>query len=409
MRSRSIDSSCPRTSPSKTGVNALMSRASTSCFPKNRNKQDVAGRDKSGHDVGDRSRPISALIASIITVAATLMSSATAARAQEAVADFYKGKSIRFVIGAISGGGNDTYARLVGRHLGKFIPGQPAIVPINMPGASGHVSAAHIYNVAAKDGTAIGATTPGVLTEPLWAGEAGRAKYKYDPTQMIHLGSAQAATYNCYVRADAPAKTIQEAMTTEVILGANAEGGSSRDAPVLLNNVLGTKFRMVTGYPGTREILIAMERNEVHGVCGTGWDAMISQRPDWLENGFIRVLVQENIDGSPLLNKLGVPRSIDLAKTDEARQIIQLAYAQQAFGRPYILPPGTPADRVAALRKAFMAATQDADLLAEAQKMRVEVRPLSGEAIEAMVNKMYALPRDIIERTRDALIYRPPT
>ena len=111
---------------------------------------------------------------------------------------------------------------------------------------------------------------------------------------------------------------------------------------MLLNNVLGTKFRIVTGYPGTREILIAMERNEVHGVCGTGWDAMYSQRPDWVSKGFIRVLVQENLSGNPLFDKMGVPRSIDLAKTAEARQIIELAYAQQAFGRPYILPPGTP-------------------------------------------------------------------
>jgi hypothetical protein len=197
-------------------------------------------------------------------------------------------------------------------------------------------------------------------------------------------------------------------MTTEVILGANAEGGSSRDAPVLLNNVLGTKFRIVTGYPGTREILIAMERNEVHGLCGTGWDAIYSQRPDWVSKGFARVLVQENLDGNPLFDKMGVPRSIDLATTAEARQIIELAYTQQAFGRPYILPPGTPPDRVAALRKAFMDATQDADLLAEAKKIRVEVRPLSGDDIQALVAKMYALPREIVDRTRDALTYKPP-
>ncbi len=341
-------------------------------------------------------------------IVAAMLPLATAAKAQDPIADFYRGKSIRFIIGAISGGGNDTYARLVGRHLGKFIPGNPTIVPVNMPGASGHVSAAHVYNVAARDGTVMGTTTPGVITEPLWAGEVGKAKYKYDPTKLIHLGSAQAATYNCYVRADAPAKTIQEAMTTEVILGANAEGGSTRDAPVLLNNVLGTKFRIVTGYPGTREILIAMERNEVHGLCGTGWDAIYSQRPDWIAKGFARVLVQENLSGNPLFDKMGVPRSVDLAKTAEARQIIELAYMQQAFGRPYILPPGTPPDRVAALRKAFMAATQTPELLAEADKMRVEVRPLSGEDIEALVNKMYSLPREIIDRTRDALTYKPP-
>jgi tripartite-type tricarboxylate transporter receptor subunit TctC len=343
-----------------------------------------------------------------VAIVAAMLPLTTVCKAQDPIADFYRGKSIRFIIGAIAGGGNDTYARLVGRHLGKFIPGNPTIVPVNMPGASGHVSAGHIYNVAARDGTVIGTTTPGVITEPMWAGEAGRAKYKYDPTKLIHLGSAQAATYNCYVRADAPAKTIQEAMTTEVILGANAEGGSTRDAPVLLNNMLGTKFRIVTGYPGTREILIAMERNEVHGLCGTGWDAIYSQRPDWVSKGFARVLVQENLSGNPLFDKMGVPRSIDLAKTAEAREIIELAYAQQAFGRPYILPPGTPPDRVAALRKAFMQATQTAELLAEAEKMRVEVRPLSGEEIEALVNKMYLVPNEVIERTRAALTYKPP-
>lgn len=348
------------------------------------------------------------LVLAALVIAALTTPLGASARAQEAVADFYRGKSIRFVIGALSGGGNDIYARLVGRYLTKHIPGNPTIVPVNMPGASGHVAAGHIYNVAAKDGTVIGSTTPGVITEPLWAGEAGRDKFKFDPTKMIHLGSAQVATYNCYIRSDAPAKTIQEAMTTEVILGANAEGGSSRDAPVLLNNVLGTKFRIVTGYPGTREILIAMERNEVHGLCGTGWDTMYSQRPDWLAKGFVRVLVQENLDGNPLLDKMGVPRSIDLASTAEARQIIELAYTQQAFGRPYILPPGTPPYRVAALRKAFMAATQDADLLAEAKKLRVEVRPLSGDDIQALVTKMYALPREVVDRTREALTYKPP-
>ena len=272
------------------------------------------------------------------------------------------------MIGAITGGGNDTYARLVGRHLGKHIPGNPTILPINMPGASGHISAAHIYTVAAKDGTAIGATTPGVITDPLWAGDAGKDKFNYDPTKLIHLGSAQAATYNCYVRSDAPVKKFEDAFTTELIIGAAQEGGSTRDAPVLLNSVLGTKFRVVTGYPGTREILVAIERNEVQGVCGMGWDAMYSQRPDWLEKGFIRVLVQENLSGSPMFDKMGVPKSIDFAKTPEDRQVIELAYSQQAFGRPYILPPGTPPERVAALRKAFMAATQDEELLGRSQE-----------------------------------------
>ena len=225
----------------------------------------------------------------------------------------------------------------------------------------------------------MGTTTPGVITEPLWAGEAGRAKYKYDPTKLIHLGSAQAATYNCYVRADAPAKTIQEAMTTEVILGANAEGGSTRDAPVLLNNVLGTKFRIVTGYPGTREILIAMERNEVHGTLRhrLGCDATASARIG-SRRGLPACWCRRTSPAIRCSTRWACRAPSTSPRPPEARQIIELAYTQQAFGRPYILPPGTPADRVAALRKAFMAATQNAELLAEAEKMRVEVRPVVG-------------------------------
>ena len=350
---------------------------------------------------------ITASLLRTIALAGLLQGTVPSAFAQDAVADFYKGKSIRFVIGAITGGGNDTYARLVGRYLGKYIPGNPTVLPVNMPGASGHISAAHVYTVAAKDGTAIGATTPGVITDPLWAGDAGKDKFNYDPAKLIHLGSAQAATYNCYVRSDAPVKKFEDAFTTEVIIGGAQEGGSTRDAPVLLNNVLGTKFRVISGYPGTREILVAMERNEVQGVCGMGWDAMYSQRPDWLEKGFIRVLVQENLSGSAAFDRLGVPKSIDFAKTPEDRQVIELAYTQQAFGRPYILPPGTPPQRVAALRKAFMAAVQDEELLAEAKKMRVEVRPLAGEDMQALVTRIYATPRAIVDRTREALTSKP--
>jgi tripartite-type tricarboxylate transporter receptor subunit TctC len=346
-------------------------------------------------------------VAGRLMAAAAVLWLASPAAAQDVIAEFYKGKSIRFVIGAITGGGNDAYARLVARHLGKHIPGNPALTPINMPGASGRIAAANIFTIAARDGTAIGSTTPGVITDPLWAGEEGKDRFNYDPVRLVYLGSAQMATYNCYVRADAPVKTFADVLTTEVILGAASEGGSTRDAPVLLNNVLGTKFRVISGYPGTREILVAIERGELQGVCGMGWDAMYSQRPDWLEKGVIRVLVQENLSGHPLFDRMGVPKSIDFAKTPEDRATIELAYLQQAFGRPYILPPGTPHERVTALRKAFLAATHDEDLLAEAQKMRVEVRPLSGEDMQALVTKMYAMPRALVDRTRDALVAKP--
>ena len=278
-----------------------------------------------------------------------------------------------------------------------------------MPGASGHVSAAHIYNVAAKDGTVIGSTTPGVITDPLWAGDAGRAKFKYDPTKLVHLGSAQAATYNCYVRADAPVKTIQDVYHHRGDPGRRAAKAARRATRRCCSTTCSAPNSASS--PAIRARARSWSRwSATRCRASAAWAGMrcTASARTGSPKGFIRVLVQENLGGNPMFDKMGVPRSVDLAKTPEARQIIELAYTQQAFGRPYILPPGTPADRVAALRKAFMAATQTPELLAEADKMRVEVRPLSGEDIEALVNKMYSLPREIVDRTRDALTYKPP-
>jgi tripartite-type tricarboxylate transporter receptor subunit TctC len=320
---------------------------------------------------------------------------ASPAAAQDSVEQFYRGKSINIYIGSSAGGGYDSYARILGRYMSKYIPGNPTIVP---------QAAGYVYTVAPKDGTAIGAIFPGSILQPL----IGDAAIQHDPAKLIYVGSANSDVYTCVVRTDAPVKTFGDLMTTEMIVGASNEGGTTRDMPTMSNNVLGAKFRVVTGYAGTQEIALAVERNEVHGICGFGYTSLLTIRPQWVPNGTVRILVQENIKGSPELNQMGVPRTVDFAKTAEDRQIIELVYSQGVFGRPYILPPGVPADRVAALRKAFMAALQDKELLAEAKRIKLDIEAISGEDLQNMVSKLFATPANIVERAKQSLLYKPP-
>jgi tripartite-type tricarboxylate transporter receptor subunit TctC len=323
---------------------------------------------------------------------------------RDAVEQFYRGKTLNIYVGSAVGGGYDGYARLLARHLGKYIPGNPAVVPQNMPGAGSNKAAGFVYGKAAKDGTAIGAIQPGAVLAPLLSDQP----VQHDSKRFIYLGSANSDVYLCFVRSDAPAKSFQDTFTREVILGASAEGATLRDLPVMLDNVLGTKFRLVTGYAGSHEVTLAVEKGEVHGMCGMGFVSLSMEHPDWVPSGRMRILAQEDLKGRPELNRAGVPRTVDFAKTDEDRQVMELIYSQNVFGRPYVLPPGVPSERVAALRAAFMAALADKDLLDEAAKMRFEVGALAGEDLQAMTSRLFALPARISERAKLSLIYKPP-
>jgi tripartite-type tricarboxylate transporter receptor subunit TctC len=329
----------------------------------------------------------------------------TGAHAQDPVADFYKGKQVNIFIGSSAGGGYDTYARLIGRHLGKHIPGNPVIVPSNMPGAASNIAAAYVYNVAPKDGTAIGAVQTAAVLDPLFA---DKARLKHDSSKFIYLGSATVDYYVCIIRGDAAVKEFKDALTHEVIMGASQPGTSTHDFPALLDNAAGAKFRIVSGYKGTREITLAIEKGEVQGLCGFSWSSLSAQHPDWLKSGFIRVLVQENEKGHPDANKLGVPHATDFAKSPQDRQIMDLIYSSEIFGRPYVLPPGVPADRVAALRKAFLDTLHDPELLAEGQKLGLDLDPISGEELQTIAAKMYATPPDVVERARQAVAVKAP-
>ncbi|TMK02801.1 MAG: hypothetical protein E6G74_05930 [Alphaproteobacteria bacterium] len=279
------------------------------------------------------------------------------ARAQEAVAQFYKGKQITVLVGSSAGGGYDIYARLLSRHMPKHIPGNPAIVVTNMAGAGSNAAAAHLFNVAPRDGTVIGALQNSAVLDALLDALLGDTKrLRHDATKFVHLGSA----------------TID------------------------------------SGYPGTREITLAIEKDEVKGLCGFSWSSLKAQRPNWIASGFIRVLVQEHDKGHLDINKMGVPLAVDFATTPENRRVMELIYSSETFGRPYMMAPGVPEERIGALRKAFMATMRDQDLLAEAQRIGVVIDPISGEELQTLSERTFATPAAVVERAKQAMEYRAP-
>jgi tripartite-type tricarboxylate transporter receptor subunit TctC len=366
----------------------------------NRRAISVSPPDQEGSIMSIRCR----LFRAALTVGCVILGTASVA-AQSSVEQFYRGKIITITAGSAVGGGYDGYARLVARHFGRHVPGNPTVVVQNIAGAGSNKAAAYIALQAPKDGTAIGAVQSGSIIQPLVSDQT----LPHDPSKFIMLGSANSSVYFCVVRADAPAKSFQEAFTKELIIGTSGEGASLREMPILLVNVLGVKLRLIGGYAGSREIMIAMERNEVQGMCGMDWSSFMTQRPDWISSGFVRLLAQEDLHGHPVMNKMGVPLTISFAKGEEDRQVMEMIYSKNLFGRPFILPPAVPADRVAALRQALAATLQDEALLVDAEKAGFDIAPMTGDALQALVAKLYALPPKVIERAKQSLIYRPPS
>jgi tripartite-type tricarboxylate transporter receptor subunit TctC len=313
--------------------------------------------------------------------------------------NFYAGKTINFIIGGNPGGGYDTYARTVARHLADHIPGHPNIVPQNMPGAGSGKAAQYIYKVAPKDGTEIGALYPGAIVGPLLD---DKTHWHFKPTEFIYLGSADSGTRLCMTWKTSKTKTFEDAQKHKVVMGASQAGGSTRDYAFLLNRMAGAKFDVVSGYKGSVDILLAMERGEVEGLCGFDWSSLLAQRPDWVKNHSVNLILQMGVEPNQMLLKQGVPEVWKYLTSDDDRQAIKLIVSQQVFGRPYILPPGTPADRVKTLRAAFDATMKDEKLLADAKKSRIIIDPTSGEKAQALVEKLYATPKRIVDKAKSA-------
>jgi tripartite-type tricarboxylate transporter receptor subunit TctC len=321
------------------------------------------------------------------------------AHAQDAT-PYFKGKTVNIVVGTSAGGGMDAYARLLGRYLGKHLPGEPTVIVSNMPGAGSNVAATYVARVAAKDGTFIAAP---YATQPLDPILLDANDLNYDPSRVNYLGSAVSDDYLCIIRPDAPATTFEDMFKTQVIMGGIAANSSTGYLPIMLNNVLGTKFKLVLGYPGTREIIMAIQKGEVHGMCGEGWTSLKSDYKDLLENGEIKLVVQVNDKGLPEVNKMGIPLTVSYAHDEQQRRILEIVYSQEVFNRPYFVAAEVPADRLQFLRRAFMESWRDPDLLEDAANMNLDVGPMSGEDVQSLVQKIYASPAALLQSVKEAI------
>src|SRR6266550_1455289 len=289
-----------------------------------------------------------------IVRAAALLTLCPIAQAQaQNPAAFYKGKSVDLYIGYSAGGGYDVYARALARQMTRFIPGNPAIVPKNMPGAGSLVLANWLYNVAARDGTAFGTIGRGTAFDPL----LGSTKAQFDADKFNWIGSMNDEVSVCVAWHTTGIATLEQVMQKELTVGGTGPAADTDQFPKVLNATIHTKFKIIAGYPGGNDIDLAMERGEVMGRCGWSWSSVIATHKHWLDERKISVLVQLSLSKHPDLPN--VPLVMDLARNDEQRQIFKLVFARQPMGRPFLAPPGVPVDRVAALRAAFMSALGD--------------------------------------------------
>lgn len=320
------------------------------------------------------------------------------AMAQTDAAAFFKGKNVSIIAGSAAGGGVDLYARLIGRHLQKHIPGNPNIVVQNMPGAGSLAAAHHLYTVAPKDGTSIAAVPAPALFDPLMAGED---LAKYDPRKFNYLGNANADTLVCVVRKDAPVQSYKELFDKELVVGGSGPGSALWYYPTMEKYVLGVKFKMIAGYKGSNELSLALQRNEIQGVCGIFWSSARQQYPGLMNtNGDYKVIAQHDTRPLPVLKAAGVPVTVDFAKTDQQKLALSAFLAQGSISRPFILPPGVAPERVALMRKSFDAVMKDPELVAEAQKSGLDIVSESGEDVQKQVDKIYETPKDILDYLR---------
>ena len=314
--------------------------------------------------------------------------------------DFFQGKTVTIIAGSAVGGGIDVYARLIGRHLSKHVPGKPTVIVQNMPGAGSLVAGRHLYTLAPKDGTQIGVVLSTALFDPLMEKQDLNA---YDPRKFNYLGNANADTSVCIVRRDAAVQDYAQLATTELVVGGTGSGSALVDYPAMERDLLGSRIKLIAGYTGSADVSLAVRRNEVQGVCGLLWSSAQQQYPEALQpGGFVKVLVQQDIKRLPQLERLGVPLVLDYARTPDQKLALDTFLSRAAVNRPFLLPPGVPAERVALMRKAFLETMTDPELLADAAKQKLGVDANSGDEAHALVQKIYATPARVLDILRGA-------
>lgn len=332
----------------------------------------------------------------ILLALGILLGAAASASAQDDVAAFYKGKIVRLVVGIGVGSGYDINARLLARYLPKYIPGNPSVIVQNQPGAGSLTMTNQLYAAGPFDGTAIGASFNGLPTTPLLQPVGAR----FDATKLNWVGSTNRETQAMYVWAASPINSLADLTSKEMIVGAQAPGSTQYDYPKLAEKLFGWKFKVITGYEATPKIHLAMERGEVYGTWAN-WSTLKAISEQWIKDKKIRILAQWSLRKHPELPD--VPLILDLAKTEEQRHALNLALARLEFGRPFFMPPNVPAERVTAIRRAFDMAMKDPELLAEAEKLKIEIDPLTGEQVAALITDIYKTPAETVERVREAM------
>lgn len=314
--------------------------------------------------------------------------------------DFYAGKTINFIVGADAAGGYDVYARVIARHLSRFIPGAPAVVVENMPGAGSAKAAAYLYSLAPRDGTTIAALFPGAIIDPLLQrGAAGR----FDANKLLYLASASSEPRVCVTGPSSKITSFAQTMTKRTVIGATQSGGATSDYAYMTRNATAAQLDIVSGYKGTAAIILAVERGEAEGLCGIDWSSLKTERPQWVHEGTAHILLQAAPEPNAELDALHVPNLLSFVKSDLDRKAVALVTSQQIFSRPYAAPPGVPAAQAKILRQAFAAVLRDPKFLADAATTRLDIAPTSGERLQRVVAQLYGAPADVVQRARQLI------
>jgi len=333
---------------------------------------------------------MSTLVARATAIAAIACATLAPAKADE-VAAFYAGKSIELIIGYPPAGSNDIYGRIVAQHLGKYIPGTPAIIVRNMPGAGSLTAANHLYNRAPKDGTVIGVVSAGI---PLQA-KLGQPQARFEPGRFNWLGRIQSSSSVTMVWHTSTIMTLDDARRSEVVLSATGAGSTGSLYPSVMNEVLKTRFKLIQGYKGTHEAMLAMERGEAEG-HSTTWEAVKSVNMRWVREGLIRIIVQHGLNRAPDLPN--VPTSVELASHPDDRAVMRAIMGAAEIGKAYFTTPEVPAVRVAALRRAFDAMIKDARFADDVARIHGDIEPMTGEALQALIEELDTFPQAVIDR-----------
>jgi tripartite-type tricarboxylate transporter receptor subunit TctC len=330
----------------------------------------------------------------LVAIAAAL--STPPARA-DAVEDFYRGRTVTIIIGYSAGGGYDTYARTLARYISKHIPGNPAIVAQNMPGAGSMKAAQYIYNVAPKDGLVFGTFGRGLAMEPL----IGASNPQFDATKFTWLGSGTNESSVFTTWHTSGIKTWNDMLNKSFTVGGEGSGSDPDIYAALLKNLFGVRLKLITGYPGTTEIALAMERGEIDARASWSWSSLKSSKPDWVSGKKVYFPVQLNLDKNPEL--ADIPLITEFAKTPRQQQILKIILSRQSMGRPFAAPPGIPEDRKRALRTAFDKTMADPEFIAEAKARAQEVNPVDGAALDKLIGDLYRTPQDIIAEAKSVI------